>query len=829
MSADDAFVAVIQARAGQELNVILKPLSHPELGEILIEDSLFAIGRNEPPFSAYETELVAELSRRQARIFWDHGALYVADLGSKNGTLVNGAAVREKPCRLQDGDELRLGRELAYRVRIVPRATRAPPAGSLLSLTLTPERDDLGLQPIVITRFPFLISKTDEAFARYKDAYPHQVNYISRRHAHIFLKGDAPYVEDLGSTNGTFVGDTRLDEHAAAIEEGARLAFGGSHFAYKVSLQREPEGEPTQTQSNGLATAPEEPEVDADKTTFVAAADSFLDIFCTDSVPQQDEINEEAAPAHEESPPAGKRKRSRAGIFLHELGKAFAGGERAMARRALRWGIPVAALLAAGAIGLYLSGATERELKALVAEGQYAQAATVADDYLASHPDNAAFKALGTEALLKARLPEWLASVQGGDFDRATALLAQMQAGARHNAEAQGLLGELGWIAELAQFTASRGGTDAPIRIYADEARIKALLQRWNDDPKAHQKALTQIAALVPAFRDVHAEALTQLRRLESDESVYLAAMDRLNAGIATELAANRPEALDELLNEYADKYPRLAGLDALRQDLGHYIALDRAARAHRLGPLAALLEQAQFSTPPFQAQFRELAAKRLPPDEVLGQYRVAAQAWREGKTEQAFAGLRAISGPWSDAAASELAREQAVFEQFKALQQARGGKGYDERLLAFYASLEPREDVYFIKATEAEVGAHRDQALARARELVNRAQGLWRQYRNAGGIGGEQRLESEISGPFRAQARLLSEAQADVQQGLRIYQMFNAEGAAQAAKVRDEINGEAETQRRSLQDLNMALAPDLLKAKLALIGGESNEARKSP
>src|SRR6185369_3100522 len=107
------------------------------------------------------------------------------------------------------------------------------------------------------------------------------------------------------------------------------------------------------------------------------------------------------------------------------------------------------------------------------------------------------------------------------------------------------------------------------------------------------------------------------------------------------------------------------------------------------------------------------------------------------------------------------------------------------------------------------------------ARELVNRAQGLWRQYRNAGGIGGEQRLESEISGPFRAQARLLSEAQADVQQGLRIYQMFNSEGTAQAAKVRDEINGEAEMQRRSLQDLNMALAPDLLKAKLTLIGGE--------
>jgi pSer/pThr/pTyr-binding forkhead associated (FHA) protein len=829
MSADDAFVAGMQARAGQQLNVVLKPLSHPELGEIRIEERLFAIGRNEAPFAAYDRTLMADLSRRHARMFWEGGLLYVADLGSKNGTSVNGTAVREKPSPLRDGDELRLGRDLAYRVSIVPSAPRPRPAGALLSLTLAPEHEDLGLQPIVITQFPFLISKADEVFARYKEAYPHQVNYISRRHAHIFMKGDAPFVEDLGSTNGTFVDGVRLDEHAVALDDGDLVAFAGSHFAYKVSLQREPESEPTQTQREPpAAPPPDEPEPNADKTTFVAAADSFLDIFCVDPGPQQDEVNEEAAPAGQELPSGRERQRSRTGIFLHELGKAFASGERGAAKRALKWGIPVVAIVVAGAIGVYFSGAGEREIKSLMADGQYAQAARAADEYLARHPDDAALKGLGTEALLKARLPEWVASVQAGRFDRAAALLAEMHNDARHNPEAQALLGELAWIAELAQFSAGRGA-EAPIRLYADEERIKSLLQRWSDDPKAHQKALTQIAAQVPEFRDLHAEALTQLRRLESDESVYLAAIERLNASIATELAADRPEALEEILNDYAGKYPRLAGVDRLRSELDQYVAVDREVRARRLGPLSALLAKAEFTMPPFQARFRELAATRLPAPEVLSQYRAAAEAWRAGKAEPAFAALQGITGPWADAAASDLAHKQAVLQQFKELQQARGGKGYDERLLAFYAGLEAGEDDYFIKATEAEVGARRDQALGRARELVSRAQGLWRQYRNAGGIGGEQRLESGISGPFRAQAKLLSEARTDVRQSVRIYQLLKAEETAQAIKLQDEITAEAELQRRSLQDLHMVLAPDLLKDKLALIGGGNDEARKSP
>ena len=50
---------------------------------------------------------VPGVSRRHARLSWDAAGLVVVDLGSRNGTLVNGQAVDR--CEVQAGDRLRFG------------------------------------------------------------------------------------------------------------------------------------------------------------------------------------------------------------------------------------------------------------------------------------------------------------------------------------------------------------------------------------------------------------------------------------------------------------------------------------------------------------------------------------------------------------------------------------------------------------------------------------------------------------------------------------------------------------------------------------------------
>ena len=85
-------IGASQATPASELDIVLKPLSRPELGEIRV-DGVLAVGRAEQPFASYKDDFVVMLSRRHARIFCEDGVVYVADLGSSNGTTVNRAAV----------------------------------------------------------------------------------------------------------------------------------------------------------------------------------------------------------------------------------------------------------------------------------------------------------------------------------------------------------------------------------------------------------------------------------------------------------------------------------------------------------------------------------------------------------------------------------------------------------------------------------------------------------------------------------------------------------------------------------------------------------------
>lgn len=834
MAPDDALIAEMQTRLDRKFDIVLKPLSHPELGDIRLQDDLVAIGRSEPVFGSFRGDIAAELSRRHAKIFFERDAAYVADLGSKNGTMLNGEAVREKPRCLHHHDTLCFADVLSYRVEIVPHKRPARSIAQAFTLTLTPERNDLGLQPIVITGFPFLVSKADETFARYKADYPHQVNYVSRRHAHIYVQDGTVFVEDLGSTNGTFVGTKRLGESAVALRDGDLLAFGGTHFAYRVAIQREQDIDPTVTKAAMLEAHAAQAQLDLERTTFVAAAHSFLDIFCVDpAAAQDDEVNSETSPdAGSVAKDAGKAwARTRLLTLVSELGDAF-GIVGVLNMRRLAWGgASVAALIALTALVLYFGGEQERQFKSLLASGQYVAATTLADQYLARHPNDVQWSLLGTDALLKAKVPEWLTQLKAHRLERAGAVVDDMMRLSRHSPEARSLIDEIAWVGELETFVLGRGGVDAPIRIYADEERIKALLDRWNDDPNGHQRAFDRIAYAVPEFKDRYAEALSHLRKLQSDDSVYVAAIERLKAAIGARLNEDRIDSLPAVLDDYAGKYPRLGGLDSVRRDLREYAKAQEVMRAKRLGSLVWLTRAAHFATPPFQARFRSLAATQLPPADVVRQYAVVSTAWRDGDTKAALSGLQQMTtGPWSEAASNELAHKKAIVEQFAQLQATRGTAEFGDRLPLFYGTLDPEEDRYFVRAIDADIAAYRDKALARGQELLARAQTQWRQYREHGGISGDQLAESNVSTPFRDQARLLSGAWADAEQGARLYTQFKLPYPVQWKRLGDDIDAEADMQRRLLQDRASSLAPALLKEKLALIGGEpGDDERQSP
>jgi len=521
MMAPEEVLAPMQTSASQRVAIVLEALTHPELGPVAIEDSLFAIGRTEQPFAGYPPDIVGDLSRRHARIFTENGGAWLADLDSKNGTTVNGTPVKQTIVRLRDGDEIDFAHVLSYRVHLQAAALPAAPPARLAGLILTPERPELGLETIVVTSFPFLISKVDDTFARYRDKEPHQVGYLSRRHAHIFLKGGRPWIEDLGSTNGTFIGAVRLDEHAHALEDGDVLAFGGHHFVYRVGLQWEQPlepavADPTVTRvahAASPAAASATPAGDADHTTFVASAGSFLDIFCVDcAAAQEDEVNPAQVSSRAEE--SGQCPRGKLALMASGLLDAMGAAGEADQAKLRRWLMLASALVLGAVLVFHQAGAPQRRLQGLLDSGDAAAASTQAAEQLARDPDNAELRALGTEALLKAELPAWMAHLQAGRFGPAAQAVTHMRRLSRDNLDAAPLVAEIAWIGEVEQFIAARGGGAAPVRNPADQARIRRILGQWQDEQQAHQRAAATIASYVPAFRDTYARLASDLRKL---------------------------------------------------------------------------------------------------------------------------------------------------------------------------------------------------------------------------------------------------------------------------------------------------------------------------
>jgi hypothetical protein len=217
-------------------------------------------------------------------------------------------------------------------------------------------------------------------------------------------------------------------------------------------------------------------------------------------------------PATGEQP--AKKARGKAALMMAALLDALGAAGDADTARLRRWLMTLAGLVVAVILLFQLAGAPERALQGLVDGGDFATAARLADDRLARDPDNADVKALGTEALLKAELPQWMADLKAQRFDRTVQAETRMGRLASHNADARPLVAEIAWVGEVERFVHARGGAAAPVRDAADGARVRRIVSRWQDDQPAHQRAFATISAYVPAFRDTYAQAASDLRKL---------------------------------------------------------------------------------------------------------------------------------------------------------------------------------------------------------------------------------------------------------------------------------------------------------------------------
>ncbi len=194
---------------------VLRPDGLP--GAVHPLDALEAIcGRTEGAIRVADDPTV---SPRHARFTLREGLPSVEDLGSLNGTFLR----LRGPRRLGVGAELRVGRQL---LRLEPRAPAPPPTpgalpfgapdpGSRFRLSQLLEGGGLG------EIFP--LAEGDNAVGREAGRVTFPADrYVSARHARLDVKGEVVTVEDLGSSNGTFV---RLSGRVR-LQPGDQLLIG---------------------------------------------------------------------------------------------------------------------------------------------------------------------------------------------------------------------------------------------------------------------------------------------------------------------------------------------------------------------------------------------------------------------------------------------------------------------------------------------------------------------------------------------------------------------------------------------------------------------------
>lgn len=178
----------------------------------------------------------AKVSRTHARLECTDTGCALIDLGSANGTRVNG--VRVERATLAPGDVIALGDStLRFAKGAVPRAEpevtlihseadlEATLAQATLAMTLSDTR-----APRLAVHTPgktWEVPLAQESLTIGRDPASDVVidhPKVSRRHACLERRGNAFVLRDLGSTNGTWLGAHRVDEHTLQDRDMVRIA-----------------------------------------------------------------------------------------------------------------------------------------------------------------------------------------------------------------------------------------------------------------------------------------------------------------------------------------------------------------------------------------------------------------------------------------------------------------------------------------------------------------------------------------------------------------------------------------------------------------------------
>lgn len=197
--------------------------------EIVLTNRPVSLGRSDEADYQLPTKLA---SRIHAQVFPRERGWWVEDLGSSNGTVVNGNKIG-KPMPLVPGDVITLG-DVDLKFEGVAAAPAGPPDHLVARILYTPEKGAAPIETLIHDRVT-IGRKPDNTLSI-------DAKVISGNHIEIVNRQGAYVMRDLGSSNGTYVNKKRVNDHT--LRNGDVMLLGKKIAVYFVDPAAKPDAAP---------------------------------------------------------------------------------------------------------------------------------------------------------------------------------------------------------------------------------------------------------------------------------------------------------------------------------------------------------------------------------------------------------------------------------------------------------------------------------------------------------------------------------------------------------------------------------------------------------
>ncbi len=203
---------------------------------LLYPEQTVRVGRAE------ENDIVLDdvrVSRSHAELEWNGSGFSLRDLGSINGTYVNGQRLSNDTRLLHDGDEILLSKQMIFYEIVRAEPAEAPPApdsasdteplGQMGSYLIVSAGPDMGQEYPLWGEMITIGRASREATweIRLTD------RSVSRPHARLEHREDGFYLVDLQSANGTTLNDITV-QGPTALKDGDVISVGETQLSFRA-------------------------------------------------------------------------------------------------------------------------------------------------------------------------------------------------------------------------------------------------------------------------------------------------------------------------------------------------------------------------------------------------------------------------------------------------------------------------------------------------------------------------------------------------------------------------------------------------------------------